>query len=91
MKYPSFTGDEPCRSMPVELYYPDNGAPHKTVINMCMSCEIVDACRTWGLHHESFGLWGGLTEQDRRSLRARLNIVLEPLPTVLLAGERDAA
>lgn len=91
MKYPQFTGNEPCRSMPIELYYPENGSPHKTVVALCNVCDVLEQCRMWGLRHESFGLWGGLTEQDRQRMRRALNIILEPLPLYQVAGDQSAA
>lgn len=91
MNYPDYTGDEPCRSMPGELYFPENGSPKKTVIALCNTCDVLEQCRMYALHHESHGLWGGLTEQDRRALRKKMNIILQPVVTISFWDDPHAA
>ena len=45
--------------------------------SICNSCIHKTECRQWGLEHEYFGIWGGLTERERRPIRRRLNITVE--------------
>tara|TARA_B100000214_G_C23937828_1_gene614050 strand:- start:709 stop:864 length:156 start_codon:yes stop_codon:yes gene_type:complete len=42
-----------------------------------MRCDIVDGCAEHGIHHEAFGIWGGLTTKDRREIRRKRNIILD--------------
>ena len=38
--------------------------------DVCWSgCPILERCQSWGLEHEDYGTWGGLTEWDREHLR----------------------
>ena len=45
--------------------------------SICGSCIHKSECKQWGLEHEYFGIWGGLTEGDRRIIRRKLNIIVE--------------
>lgn len=44
---------------------------------LCNQCPVIDACLTYSLHYEEFGLWGGMTERQRRILRRHLKIRLQ--------------
>lgn len=44
---------------------------------ICMSCEHIDECLAYSLHHEEFGIWGGLNMKQRMVLRKELGITLE--------------
>lgn len=46
--------------------------------NYCAKCPFLDACRTHGLTHESFGIWGGvLVHRTRHTERCR-DLLAEP-------------
>ena len=37
---------------------------------ICLGCEVKDACLDYALaHDERFGIWGGLSERERRRLK----------------------
>jgi hypothetical protein len=36
---------------------------------ICASCEVRMECLDWALAHNEHGLWGGLTDLERRHLR----------------------
>ena len=39
---------------------------------VCRRCEVIDTCLEWALtYHEDTGVWGGLSEDERRSPRLR--------------------
>lgn len=44
---------------------------------ICKSCIHKLECAEWGLKREYFGIWGGLTEGERRPIRRSLNIKVE--------------
>ena len=35
---------------------------------VCAECPARDACLGWALEHSEYGIWGGLTEDERRAL-----------------------
>lgn len=83
MRYPEFTGDEPCTEVGTDLYYHNEGVGGSytdlpLLRTMCLrDCHNVDACREWSVRHEYYGFWAGMTEQERRDERRRRNIVLQ--------------
>lgn len=56
------------------------------LLAVCAECPALAQCRDWGLQHEYYGIWGGLTPRQRRKERHRLGIrvqapdILEFLP-----------
>lgn len=61
-----------CRGVNTDLFYPISywslagRAQAEKALAYCRSCPVRDACRTDAEEHdERFGIWGGLTEEDR--------------------------
>lgn len=50
----------------VEVY---DESPRRIAKMFCERCPVVDACAEWGIAHEIHGIWGGLTEAQRRTIR----------------------
>jgi len=46
---------------------------------MCGRCTVQDACRTYARAHESYGIWAGENEADRKKIRKELGIPQPPL------------
>jgi WhiB family redox-sensing transcriptional regulator len=53
--------------------------------SVCNSCIHKTECKQWGLEHERFGIWGGLTEGEREPIRRRLNITVKEVGVVNFA------
>jgi len=45
--------------------------------SICRSCPHQSECAEWGIQKERFGIWGGLSENERRNMRRANNIVLK--------------
>lgn len=79
--YPKWTGSEPCMSSDPEFFYPDdpNEAVYRsrTVKRICDGCPTREPCGEWGILHETYGFWGGLSPSDRSRIRKRLGIVVK--------------
>jgi WhiB family transcriptional regulator, redox-sensing transcriptional regulator len=44
----------------------------RQAIQICQECPVRQVCRRYALEHgEKFGVWGGLTETERRRIRSR--------------------
>ena len=41
---------------------------------ICRECSVLVGCLNYALHHESYGIWGGLTERERQTMRRIRNI-----------------
>ena len=66
-----------CREEDPELFFPigTTGPALMQVEDakaVCRACVVVDACLTWALEsNQDSGVWGGMSEDERRSLRRR--------------------
>ena len=57
---------------------PNDGAAVKAALTICAECPVRDFCRTTHLREE-FGVWGGLTEDERKRLRNKRTTNHRPL------------
>lgn len=81
MKYPDFT-EASCKDIGVELFFEESKTPtieEKMVMKLCRSCPVQKDCLEWGLRHEAFGIWGGLTRAELRRQRVVRKIVFVPI------------
>lgn len=61
-----------CAEADPEAFFPEKGASNKAAKRVCMSCEVRVACLEYALSiDEQWGVWGGLSEMERRALRRR--------------------
>ena len=44
-------------------------AEAKIAKSICSACPHKVECAEWGIYRERFGIWGGLTDMDRRHIR----------------------
>lgn len=69
--------DAVCRDEDPELFFPiGNTGPSVAQIDeakaVCRRCPVIEKCQRHALESgEDFGVWGGLSEDERRALRAR--------------------
>lgn len=61
-----------CLQIDPEIFFPEKGGSTREPKKICASCEVRDDCLTYALEHdERFGVWGGLSERERRRLKRR--------------------
>ena len=61
-----------CRQVPVELFFPPAEQEADEAKALCALCEVRQPCLEFAIAAgERFGVWGGLTPQERRSLIAK--------------------
>jgi WhiB family redox-sensing transcriptional regulator len=61
--------DAACRSIPVELFFPLIEQESDDAKAVCLSCTVREPCLEFAIEAgERFGVWGGLTSQERRSV-----------------------
>ena len=66
-----------CRDEDPELFFPiGNTGPALTQIEqartVCRRCSVVEDCLTWALDSgQDAGVWGGLSEDERRAFKRR--------------------
>lgn len=59
-----------CAQTDPEAFFPEKGGSTREAKKVCLSCEVRVECLEYALtHDERFGIWGGLSERERRRLR----------------------
>ncbi|GAA3730383.1 WhiB family transcriptional regulator [Leifsonia bigeumensis] len=62
--------DALCAQTDPDAFFPDKGGSTRNAKSICVSCEVRAQCLAYALEHgERFGIWGGLSERERRTLR----------------------
>ena len=67
---PSWQRKANCRGCDPALFFPGRGETSKEAKAVCRGCVVREECAEFGLQ-EHFGTWGGLSERERRQIRAR--------------------
>jgi WhiB family transcriptional regulator, redox-sensing transcriptional regulator len=61
-----------CAQTDPEAFFPEKGGSTREAKKICGGCEVRPECLEYALaHDERFGIWGGLSERERRRLRRR--------------------
>lgn len=59
-----------CAQTDPEAFFPEKGGSTREAKRICLGCEVKDDCLDYALaHDERFGIWGGLSERERRRLK----------------------
>ena len=59
-----------CRGADPDLFFPRRGASNRKAKAMCAACVVREQCLEFAISEgERFGLWGGLSERQRRKIR----------------------
>jgi len=73
---PSLGGDRQwqeqanCLGVDPDLFFPERGASTREAKGVCQGCVVKQNCLEFALENgEKFGIWGGMSERERRKLR----------------------
>jgi len=59
-----------CAQTDPEAFFPEKGGSTREAKKICLGCEVRHECLDYALaHDERFGIWGGLSERERRRLK----------------------
>lgn len=59
-----------CAQTDPEAFFPEKGGSTREAKRICLGCEVKDECLEYALaNDERFGIWGGLSERERRRLK----------------------
>lgn len=68
----AWQSDALCAQTDPEAFFPEKGGSTRDAKKICASCEVRAQCLEYALKNdERFGIWGGLSERERRKLRKR--------------------
>ncbi len=59
-----------CEGVDGDVFFPDGYGDDKTRLakEICATCPVIRECRVWAItHHETEGIWGGLTPGQRKA------------------------
>ena len=59
-----------CAQTDPEAFFPEKGGSTREAKKVCASCEVRVECLEYALaNDERFGIWGGLSERERRRVK----------------------
>ncbi len=59
-----------CAETDPEAFFPEKGGSTREAKRICNQCEVQAECLAYALKNdERFGIWGGLSERERRKLK----------------------
>jgi WhiB family redox-sensing transcriptional regulator len=62
--------DANCLGVDPDLFFPERGASTREAKEVCRGCVVREECLEFALQNgEKFGIWGGLSERERRRIR----------------------
>lgn len=66
----SWQADALCAQTDPEAFFPEKGGSTRDAKRVCNECPVREACLEYAMDNdERFGIWGGLSERERRRLR----------------------
>lgn len=69
-----------CKDLDPELFFPSTGAGEVAELvalakSVCANCTVRDECLRFAVRSkQEFGIWGGMTEEERRTARVRIPV-----------------
>lgn len=77
--YPPVDGSQPCCQVDGEFFFPTVGTSTRdsltrAALDLCRSCDFIDACREYALVNNVSGIWGGTTHLARKRIRLERGI-----------------
>jgi WhiB family transcriptional regulator, redox-sensing transcriptional regulator len=59
-----------CLDADPEAFFPEKGGSTREAKRICAACPVREECLEYSLtNEERFGIWGGLSERERRRVR----------------------
>tara|TARA_R100000278_G_C5361113_1_gene125411 strand:+ start:260 stop:565 length:306 start_codon:yes stop_codon:yes gene_type:complete len=78
-----------CVGVEQDIFFPERGSSTRLAKAVCRRCEVQEECLEYAVNNgEKFGIWGGLSERERRAIRKKRGIVLKKKPYTPVAMGR---
>ena len=62
-----------CHGVDLDVFFPERGEPAGPARQVCAACPVRQPCLDYAVSNRiTHGIWGGLTERERRPLQSRL-------------------
>lgn len=70
LQEPSWQDYANCLGVDPDLFFPERGASTREAKEVCRGCIVREDCLEYALRNgEKFGIWGGMSERERRRIR----------------------
>ena len=67
---PRWSDDALCAQTDPDAFFPEKGGATRDAKRVCTSCDVKAQCLAYALATDQrFGVWGGLSERERRRLK----------------------
>jgi WhiB family transcriptional regulator, redox-sensing transcriptional regulator len=67
---PHWTEAAVCAQVGDDFWFPEKGGSTREAKRVCHGCEVKGECLDYALENdERFGIWGGMSERERRRLK----------------------
>lgn len=76
-----------CVGEPVAIFFPVRGVDASPAKAVCVGCPVIEECLSFALRHESFGIWGGKSERERRGIRRQRGVLKTSLYSTLTQAQ----
>ncbi len=64
-----------CLGVDPDLFFPERGASTREAKEVCKGCVVRPDCLEFALENgEKFGIWGGMSERERRRIRRQRSL-----------------
>jgi WhiB family redox-sensing transcriptional regulator len=83
MKYPDFTSAT-CSGIGLEFFFPEEkgsgtSVEERMARRICFGCPVLEECGEWGMKHELYGIWGGMSPRERMMKRRKAGIIVQQI------------
>ena len=71
-----------CLGVDPDLFFPERGASTREAKEVCRGCIVRAQCPEYALvNSEKFGIWGGMSERERRRIRRQRSLARQMAAT----------
>ncbi|MDA8287731.1 MAG: WhiB family transcriptional regulator [Actinomycetota bacterium] len=68
-----------CMGVDPELFFPERGSSTREAKEVCRGCVVQADCLEFAIANgEKFGIWGGMSERERRRVRRARLVIKQP-------------
>jgi len=72
---PAWVKDANCRGSNLDLFFPVRGQSASKAKAICAVCAVKDECLEYAIARREVGIWGGLSDRERRKIRRQRAMV----------------
>ncbi len=77
-----------CLGVDPDLFFPERGASTREAKEVCRGCVVRPDCLEFALANgEKFGIWGGMSERERRRIRRQRALERQQGSPLTVTGE----